>query len=123
MTVRYRSNFENNFATFLDNNHINYEYERIKLRYTPKERKYTPDFYLVDHDMFIETKGRFVASDRAKHLLIQEQYPGIDLRFVFQKAGEKISRNSKTTYGEWCHKHGFQYAQEEIPRFWLKKGK
>jgi len=71
--------------------------------------------------MFIETKGRFVASDRAKHLLIQEQYPGIDLRFVFQKAGEKISRNSKTTYGEWCHKHGFQYAQEEIPRFWLKK--
>ena len=122
MTRRYRSNFENNFATFLELNNVRYNYESEKIRYTPKIRTYTPDFHLLDYDMFVETKGQFVASDRAKHLLIREQHPDIDIRFVFQNAQKKLYKGAKTTYSDWCKKHGFQYAQEELPRSWFRKG-
>tara|TARA_R100001086_G_scaffold243176_1_gene171743 strand:- start:385 stop:753 length:369 start_codon:yes stop_codon:yes gene_type:complete len=122
MTRRYRSGFENNFATFLELNNVKYDYESRKIRYTPKIRTYTPDFHLLDYDMFIETKGHFVTSDRSKHLLIQEQHPDIDIRFVFQNAKKKLYKGAKTTYADWCDKHGFQYAQEELPRSWFRKG-
>ena len=121
MTKRYRSNFENNFATFLELNNVRYDYESEKIHFTPKTRVYTPDFHLLDYDMFVETKGQFVASDRAKHLLIREQHPDIDIRFVFQNTQKKLYKGAKTTYSDWCKKHGFQYAQEELPRSWFRK--
>ena len=121
MTRRYRSSFENNFARFLELNNVRYDYESEKIRYTPKTRTYTPDFHLLDYNMFIETKGQIVTSDRSKHLLIKEQHPDIDIRFVFQNAKKRLYKGSKTTYADWCDKHGFQYAQEELPRSWFRK--
>tara|TARA_R100000306_G_C4336484_1_gene123018 strand:+ start:69 stop:434 length:366 start_codon:yes stop_codon:yes gene_type:complete len=118
----FRSAFEFNFATFLDREHIPYEYELVKFKYKPKKRTYTPDFYLPDYKMYIETKGLFVTEDRAKHLLMQEQYPDLDIRFVFQNAKNKLYKGSKTSYGEWCDKHGFKYAEEELPLSWRKNG-
>jgi len=69
--------------------------------------------------MYIETKGRFVASDRAKHKLIQEQFPDLDIRFLFQDAKLKLYAGSDTTYGDWCKKNGFKYAEKEMPKEWL----
>ena len=71
--------------------------------------------------MLIETKGRFETSDRTKHLLIQEQHPDIDIRFVFQNAKKKLYKGAKTTYADWCKKHGFQYAEQELPRSWFRR--
>jgi len=119
MTKRYRSGFENTFAQFLGMNHIPFEYESVRLKYTPKIRTYVPDFHLYEHSMYIETKGRFVASDRAKHKLIQEQFPDLDIRFLFQDAKLKLYAGSDTTYGDWCKKNGFKYAEKETPKEWL----
>jgi hypothetical protein len=120
MTTRYKSRFEFDFATYLENNNIEFEYEQHKFTYVPKQRTYTPDFYLPEFDMFIETKGQFVGSDRTKHKLIAEQYPDLDLRFVFQNDKVKLSKKSKTTYADWCNKNNFKYAKGVIPIGWMK---
>ena len=69
--------------------------------------------------LVIETKGRFVTADRQKHLLVKEQHPDFDVRFVFQNSRARISKTSKTTYAAWCEKHGFKYADKCVPAEWL----
>lgn len=84
------------------------------------EHKYHPDFKIKE-GVYIETKGRFVASDRAKHLYMREQHPEITIYLVFMNPNNKLSRVSKTTYGEWCTKHGIKWTTLEagIPKEWL----
>ena len=65
--------------------------------------------------------GRFLAKDRTKHLLIQKQYPELDLRFVFTNSRQKLYKGSKTTYAAWCEKHGFLYAERSIPELWMNE--
>lgn len=74
----------------------------------------------IDGSIIIETKGRFVTADRQKHLLIKEQHPNLDIRFLFQNSKARISKSSKTTYADWCRKHGFQFADKVVPEEWLK---
>jgi hypothetical protein len=59
--------------------------------------------------------------DRQKHLLIKQQHPEYDIRFVFSNSKSKLNKESKTTYADWCNKHGFQYADKLIPVDWLKE--
>lgn len=70
--------------------------------------------------LIIETKGRFVTADRLKHIEIKKQRPDLDIRFVFSNSRQRISKTSRTTYASWCEKHGFLYADKEIPASWLK---
>ncbi len=83
-----------------------------------KPRHYTPDFPLRN-GIIVETKGRFVTEDRVKHKLIKEQHPDLDIRFLFSNSRTKLSKGSPTTYGMWCTKHGFDYADKTIPQAWL----
>ena len=100
---------------------ISYLYEDKKITYQVNQvRTYTPDF-ILPNGIIIETKGRFVVDDRMKHLMIREQYPHLDLRFVFSNSRNKIRKGSKTTYGDWCTKHGFLYADKRIPDEWLEQ--
>ena len=64
-----------------------------------------------------------VEVDRVKHLLVQEQYPDLDIRFLFQNAYNKIHKKSKTRYCDWCDKYGFQWTDKEIPKKWLTEKK
>ena len=116
----YRSGLEEDIDNSLKNVGVDGQYEQHKIKYIEPatERKYTPDFRLPS-GVFVETKGRFVAADRKKHLLIKDQYPNIDIRFVFQNANNKLSKKSKTTYADWCNKHGFVFAEKQIPKEWL----
>jgi hypothetical protein len=95
-----------------------YEKHRLKFSTKPEARTYTPDFRLPN-GIFIETKGRFMASDRKKHLLVRECCPNIEVRFVFQNAKARLSKRSKTTYADWCDKNGFKWAHLSVPREWL----
>lgn len=98
---------------------VPYAYEKAKLKYhVAKDCTYTPDFCL-DNGMLIEVKGLFEAKDRVKHLLIKEQHPDIDLRFVFDNSSKKITKVSKTSYGDWCTKNNFKYAEKVVPTEWL----
>ncbi len=86
-------------------------------------RTYTPDF-ILNNGIIIETKGRFLTADRRKHLCIKKQHPKLDIRFVFTNSRSKLSKGAKSTYAEWCIKHGFRYYDRIIPEDWLKeKGK
>jgi hypothetical protein len=115
----YRSGLEVKIATQLKECGVEAEYEKFKIRYRLEEDKtYTPDFKLPN-GIIIETKGRFVASDRKKHLLVKKQHPDLDIRFVFTNSKSKINKGSKTTYADWCNQHGFLYADKEVPKEWL----
>lgn len=118
----YRSGLEAQIARQLEQANINVSYESEKIAYVKPARnaKYTPDF-ILPNGIVIETKGRFMVDDRQKHLIIKEQYPDLDIRFVFSNSKTKISKNSKTTYAMWCQKNGFQYADKYIPEEWLKE--
>ena len=120
MPSRFRSAFEARFARDLHNRKIKSEYESEKIRYVPKTKLYTPDFYITSHNFYVETKGRFVSSDRAKHLLIKEQHPDLDIRFIFMDDKIRLDKRSKTTYGGWCDKYDFKYAVNRLPDEWIK---
>lgn len=115
----YRSGLEDKVSKQLKESGVSFEYETLKIQYEVNEtRRYTPDFILPS-GIIIETKGRFVAADRKKHLLIQQQHSDLDIRFVFSNSRAKLSKGAKSTYAEWCEKHGFLYADKEIPKEWL----
>lgn len=118
----FRSGLEGQVSAQLTAANIPYEYESFKVPYiTPaKSHKYTPDFRLPN-GIIVETKGRFLTADRQKHLLIKDQRPELDIRFVFSNSKTKISKTSKTSYADWCLKYGFKYADKFIPQEWLKE--
>lgn len=101
---------------------INYETHTIAYTRPARVSRYTPD-YVLPNGIVIETKGKFEVADRQKHLLIKEQHPDIDIRFVFQNPNARIRKGSKTTYAMWCKKHGFLYAKSSVPDAWLKERK
>ena len=101
-----------------------YDYESIKIEWEDLTyRTYTPDF-ILSNGIIIETKGRFLAADRKKHLCIKKQHPKLDIRFIFTNSRNKLSKGAKSSYAQWCIKHGFRYYDRIIPEDWLKeKGK
>ena len=94
MGVRFRSGFEADFARDLHDRRIKASYEPDKIQYVPPE-------------------------DRAKHLLIQKQHPDLDIRFIFMNSKKRLSKKSKTTYAQWCDKHGFTYDVMRLPEGWM----
>lgn len=118
----YRSGLEDKVAEQLNELKMDYAYEDkgSKIPYTSpaKNHTYNPDFTFNTH-IIIETKGRFVVADRQKHLLIKAQHPDKEVRFVFSNSKAKLSKSSKTSYADWCVKHGFAYADKYIPDEWL----
>ena len=123
MVEGYRSGLESSVGEQLAAAKVRWEYESERIPYIPKKRTYTPDFIIKGEvsKMYIETKGRFLGSDRAKHLLIKEQYPQLDIRFVFTNPNQKLYKGAETTYGEWCEKHGFIFSKGSIPDSWLRE--
>jgi hypothetical protein len=101
----YRSGLEDKFKDLLVTNSIPVRYEDSVLEYyiPAKKHRYTPDF-TVAFDAVIETKGLWTSKDRAKALLIADQYPSVKILYVFQR-NQKISKISKTTYLDFCIKH------------------
>lgn len=123
----FRSGGEENFKRYLDSKKVKYSYETLKIGYVPKPKKYTPDFILAN-GIVIEYKGRFLPEDRSKHLLVKEQHPELDIRFVFEQ-NHKLNKKSKTRYSDWCDKHGFKYIiakrvdgklTYDIPEDWIQ---
>ena len=117
----YRSGLEDRISEQLKSLKVPFKYEEFKIKYEVNEvRTYTPDFELPN-GIIIESKGRFVSADRAKHLLIQKQHPELDIRFVFSNSKSRLYKGSKNTYGDWCKRHGFKFADKLIPEEWLNE--
>jgi hypothetical protein len=118
----WRSGLEERVAEQLDQLGVAYTYEKLKLKYIKpaSEHVYTPDFVLPN-GIIVETKGRFLAADRQKHILVKRHNPELDIRFVFSNSNAKISKASKTTYAMWCRKNGYKFADKTIPEEWINE--
>ena len=120
----YRSGLEHKLSIYLNDLNYKYDYESIKIEWEDLSyRTYTPDF-ILNNGIIIETKGRFLASDRKKHLAIKKQHPKLDIRFVFTNSKSKLRKGAKMSYAQWCIRYDFLYYDRIIPEEWLKeKGK
>jgi hypothetical protein len=99
---------------------IKYEQLHIKYEVPARISTYTPDFQL-ENGIIIEAKGKLDINDRKKMVLVKAQHPKLDIRFVFQKASNKIYKGSPTTYAEWAEKEGFLWANGLIPEEWINE--
>ena len=115
----FRSKFEDTVAFALIDAGVTFSYETLKLSYS-RPCTYTPDF-ILPNGVVLEVKGFWPPSDRTKHKLVKEAHPDVDIRFVFQNAFNTLSNSSKTTYADWCDKHGILWCHRKIPEEWLKK--
>lgn len=96
---------------------LKYKYEPVKLPYV-LERTYCPDFLIAN--VYIEAKGKLDADTRAKMIAVKKAHPHLDIRIIFMRAENKLSKNSKTTYAQWAEKNGFPWADGRIPEEWLE---
>lgn len=135
----FRSGLERNAAAKLTQAGVPFGFESQYIRYTVPEReaKYLPDFSFAGCPIIIEPKGRFggnyqgfgkfrsggskdaAVRERQKFVLLKEQHPELDIRFVFSRASTPIYPGSKTSYGKWATDHGFQWAEKEVPDAWI----
>jgi hypothetical protein len=117
----YKSGFEAKIAEQLNSHDLQAKelYEKTTIKYTvpARDSRYTVDWSLPN-GILVESKGRWTAADRKKHLLVKQQHPELDLRIVFQSSKNKISKGSKTTYADFCDKHGIVWAEKTIPESW-----
>jgi len=61
-----RSLLERRLAILLDSLEIKWKYEHRYFRFKEGKMNYLPDFYLPDHDQYIEAKGVFSEKDKEK---------------------------------------------------------
>ena len=99
---------------------IKFDYEPVKLPFVI-ERTYCPDFYIPATKIYIEAKGKLDADTKSKMIAVKKRHPDLDIRIVFMRGLNTMSKASKTTYMQWAEKNGFPCADGEIPIEWLKK--
>jgi hypothetical protein len=86
-----------------------FSYESVKLPYV-KQHSYLPDFTLHNHRCHVECKGYWPAEDRAKMLAVARCNPDVIVVMVLIKPELTISKASKTTYSQWCDRHGIPWC-------------
>lgn len=118
----FRSSLEDRIIAELTALNVQFTYETMKLKYVvpAKNHVYTPDI-ILGNGIIVEIKGYLDLESRKKMQLVIEQHPELDIRFVFQKASKPITKNSKTTYGDWCDKLNIKWAEGSIPKEWLNE--
>ena len=91
----YRSGLEEKNMKYLEGKNVIGLYEMWSIPYVIPEstHKYTPDI-LLPNGIFVELKGLWEADGRKKHMLLREQYPDIEIRFVFSSSRTKIYKGS-----------------------------
>jgi hypothetical protein len=117
----YRSSLEKSIGEALEAQGTPFEYESFGVPYEPikKVLLYKPDF-ILPNGIVVEAKGYFLSKDRQKHKAVLQQYPDLDLRFLFPRPDNKLAKGSATTYADWCNDLGIKWAQGKvIPQSWL----
>jgi Phage endonuclease I len=125
LRLGFRSGLEEKNAKKLEALGVAVLFETTRVPYLRPEtlHHYTPDFEVPRKPIMIETKGKFESSDRCKHLLVKAQHPHMDLRFVFQRPHDRLTKVSRTTYAQWAEKYGFRWATGVIPDAWIVEAK
>jgi predicted nuclease of restriction endonuclease-like RecB superfamily len=85
-------------------------------------KNYIPDFIITKpsgHKVYIEVKGYLRPEDRTKMIAVKYKNPTLDIRFLFDN-DNKLNKDSKSRYSDWCNKHNFAFAFKTIPKGWVK---
>ena len=116
----YKSKFEDRVRKLLPAT-VTYEPDRLKFTQPATIRTYIPDWKVKD-GVYIETKGKLTVEDRKKMKWVKEQYPDHTFYILFQNGRVKLRKGSKTSYGDWASKAGFEWSdlRDGIPEKWLK---
>jgi hypothetical protein len=114
-----KSGFERSFLANLRSRGIKFKYESTAVPYV-LNRNYFPDFEIVDHGFFIETKGLLDRDSKAKMLAVKKQHPELDIRFVFMSANKKVP-GTKQTHAAWAERNGFRWAEGVAPEEWFNE--
>tara|TARA_Y100001973_G_C5205838_1_gene341509 strand:- start:440 stop:802 length:363 start_codon:yes stop_codon:yes gene_type:complete len=118
--VKFRSKFEKSVYEALGKlkKSVDYEPQDAVIRYVTPSR-YIPDFRLPN-GIYIECKGYFDARARGKMRRVRKDNPSLDIRFVFQRANNRITKSKNSMmYWEWAERHGFPWAEGTIPQEWF----
>lgn len=117
---KYKSKFEKTVGDLLGTR-ASYEPDKLRFTQPSKQRVYIPDFKIAEFT-YIECKGKWTAEDRAKHVWVHEQHPEKRIILLFQNSKVRLSKRSKTTYGEWATKNGLEWYdwKEGLPESILK---
>jgi hypothetical protein len=99
------------------------KYEPDKFPYIQPEigRTYTPDFKTGRRKIYLEAKGKLDLETRKKMLWFRDSNPDIRVIFLFQNADNKLTKKSKTTYGDWATANGFEWL--DYRKDWLSEYK
>ena len=131
-----RSKLEERVDAQLIKSGVSYEYEprdkRVKYTVPASDHNYLPDFVITtasSKTIYLEPKGLWDLADRRKHLLIRQQRPDLDIRFIFQRSKQRIRKGSKTTYRDVCEGRArapfkgvtWKYCDEKIPESWYEE--
>ena len=122
-----RSKLELKFEEIIKSFEVEYDYEVTKIPYTVPEsnHNYTVDWTFIN-GLLVETKGYLSDhKERYKYVLLKQQHPDLDLRFVFDNPN-KLCGGTKMTHAKWAEKCGFKYCSikdvDQIQQ-WIKDGK
>ncbi len=122
-----RSKLELKFEEIIKEFDVAYNYEVTKIPYTIPEsnHNYTVDWTFIN-GLLVETKGYLSDhKERYKYVLLKQQHPDLDLRFVFDNPN-KLCGGTKMTHAKWAEKYGFAYCSirdvEQIKQ-WVQSGK
>ena len=122
-----RSKLELKFEEIIKSFEVEYDYEVTKIPYTVPEssHNYTVDWTFIN-GLLVETKGYLSDhKERYKYVLLKQQHPDLDLRFVFDNPN-KLCGGTKQTHGAWATKYGFKWCSikdvDQIQQ-WIKDGK
>lgn len=119
---KFRSKFEKAIYEHAQEHQRPIEYEPTcpAVHYTAPAR-YIPDFRLPN-GILVESKGYLSARDRRKMLLVNRANPELDIRFVFQRANNRLTKSHNSmTYWQWAEKHGFKWDEGTIPEEWFNE--
>lgn len=108
--INVRSKLEIKLSEILNSLKVPWEYEVTTIPYIVPEsnHKYTVDFTI--DKLLIEGKGYLSDhQERTKYVLLKQQYPELDLRFVFDNPN-KLCGGTKYTHAKWADKWGFKYC-------------
>ena len=95
-------------------------YEKERFDYYLK-RWYTPDFLVKGHafDFWIEVKGYWPSSRRNQFLCVLRNHPTLNIFVALQSPHQRLSKQSKTTYCQWCERFGVAWCPTPIPTDFL----
>ena len=130
----FRSIYEEDIASELDEMGLEWKYEAYSYEYQGPVRKnrarcgacgsktlvydgwYTPDFFVGD-SVIIEAKGRFTAADRRKVKAAVDSVPELREKLVMMfMTDNKLNKSAKKRYSDWCDEQGIDYCVGTKPK-------